>query len=99
MPVANPRYASGTDPMIAAWFGVLKNPVPIPVNAIRTAGSVHDESGRTNRPTTNAAMVVTTPIEVGRRGPTRSLSHPATGASAMVKTGAERNRSPIAEGE
>ena len=99
IPVAKPRYSRGTEPMIAAWFGVLKNPEPTPTSAIMLAGSIQCESVLRKPPMAKAPRVARTPIEAGARGPIRSVSWPLTVASPIVKTGAARKMSPMSDGE
>src|SRR4029450_6593656 len=61
MPVAKPRYSRGTEPRIAAWFGVLKKPDPTPTRAIMVAGRSQGESTRRKSPIAKARIVARTP--------------------------------------
>jgi hypothetical protein len=85
--------------MIAAWFGVLKNPEPTPRSAIMSVGRIQWESTRRKNPIAKAPMVASTPIEAGMRGPMRSVRRPLTAASPIVKTGAARKISPMNDAE
>ena len=99
MPVAKPRYSLGTEPMIAAWFGVLKNPEPTPRSAIMSVGRIQWESTRRKSPMAKALIVARTPIDAGTRGPIRSVSRPLTVARPIVSTGAARKISPMNDAE
>ena len=46
-----------------------------------------------------AAIVISTPIDAGTRGPIRSVSRPLTVARPIVKTGAARKMRPMNDGE
>ena len=94
MPEPAPLTPPGTTLMPAASSAGSESPMPAPTSPLRhrtaLSGSVRSREASATRP----AAATSAPVTAGIRGPTRSVSQPATGVSTSTAAGRTAIASP-----
>ena len=95
-PLATPDCALGAEPMMAALFGGVNIPRPIPRTASSTMMAAREPWATMSVPIMAADMAM--PATVSGRAPSRSASRPAKGAVRPSATGMTPSRRPLRPG-
>src|SRR5262245_27331955 len=90
-----PALSTGTEDIAAAVVGAIVIPMPNPPATSPGTRSHHDEpASRVPKSRRDAARRIIPP-PISQRGPKRSESFPATGATRMIKTVNGKNVAPV----